>query len=162
MGRKEFLRTVCTAGLLVVTVFILSPAVVMAYGGGGGNDGPGNNSGIGATVSSTAVQSYFSWSDGITDHASLEAAVTEANEAEKAEEGPYGYTDRYTERYYERVHMGLAVSQTAWDETIDVLPSVRRFAVVLEQMIMAGAIQPQQAFNLLAVYNLARQRQLRR
>ena len=160
MRSKEFLRTVRTAGLLVVTVFILCPAVVMAYGGG--NDGPSSNSGTGTTISSSAVESYFSWSDGITDHASFEAALTEANEAEKAEEGPYGYTDRYTERYYERVHMGLAVSQTAWDESIDVLPSVRRFAVVLEQMMMAGALRPQQAFNLLAVYNLTRQRQLRR
>lgn len=162
MRSKEFLMNARAIVLMVAAVIILSPVAVIAYSDGGSGEGTGSNSGIGASISSSAAPSYFSWSDGITDHASYEAAVTRANEAERAEEGPYGYTDRYTEKYYNSVHAGLAISRAAWDETIEVLPSVRRFAVILEQMMMSGTISPRQAFNLLAVYNLTRQRQLSR
>ncbi|BDQ32768.1 hypothetical protein [Pseudodesulfovibrio portus] len=157
MRSKEFLVNARAIVLMAAAVIILSPVAVMAYGG---SEGTGSNSGIGASISSSAAPSYFSWSDGITDHASYEAAETRAYEAERAETGPYGYTDRYTEEYYDGVHAGLAISRAAWDETVEVLPSVRRFAVILEQMMMSGTISPRQAFNLLAVYNLTRQRQL--
>ena len=158
MRDQGFFRAFLVVALLA-TVIIFSPVVVMAYGG---NDGPSDNSGSGASISSSSVSSYFPWADGINNQATYEAAVTRATEAEEAERGPYGYTSSYTERYYDNVHAGLGISRAAWDESFDVSPGVRRFAMILEQMMMAGTLEPRQAFNLLAVYNLTRQRNLRR
>ncbi len=136
----------------LVSMLLFSPTVVLGYGG---SEGTGQNAGSGASISSSSVHSYFPYSDGITDSASYNEAQAAADADEKSEEDSMGYLSPSAEEHYERVHAGLAVSRAAWDETFDALPSVRRFALVLEQMIMDGALDPRQAFNLLAIYNLS-------
>ncbi|MBG0789581.1 MAG: hypothetical protein H0S80_03685 [Desulfovibrionaceae bacterium] len=91
----------------------------------------------------------------ITDHASYQEARDRADAAEERETGRFGYQSEDTQEYYAEVDAGLSISRAAWDEQFDVAPSVRRFAIVLEQMVAGRAIKPAQAFDLLAIYAIA-------
>ena len=157
MWDNKLFKNVSISAFVVVAI-VLSSNPGWAYGGGGGSEGSGQNSGSGASISTNDMPSYFSRSDGITDHASYQEAQEEAFQQEIKERRD-GWSD---DAHWDSVSSGLAVSAAAWDETLDVPPSVRRLAMVLETMMMDGALSPKHAFTLLTMYNLGRYRNQQR
>ena len=148
MTSNLFVRAAALAACLILT-----PTLVLAYGGSGGGGGGGGgdvgrsrSSGCGATVGSAS--DYRSYCNGVTDRASYQEEY-----ARRQEEVDTVSVGDAKETAQKRLDAEMTLSGLAWNDAVHVPPKVRQLAVILESMVAAGSISPEQAMGLVVIYN---------
>jgi hypothetical protein len=154
MAANTFARAAALAACL-----LLAPASALAYGGGGGGGGGdvGRSRGTGCGASIGSASTYRSYCNGVTDQASYQEEYARRQEA--VDGAP---TRDAREAARKRLDAEMALSGLAWNEAVGVAPKVRQLAMILESMVAAGDIGPEQAMGLVMIYNQGTQLRMRR